>query len=275
MSTVRPPSRSGAPGVGAFLSGPLRHLLCFIAVGALIVSSGCSAGSDEAVDPAVKESGSPVPDTSSAPASPSAPPDGGGDRVAHYEQVVAAIPDPESITLLVVAGADRAEVAQVLGVDLQAPIEDAWAGELTMTGWALLDVPGGVLGFEPTGYGDPALGALRRLSADGRAAAVARTNIDAIERFGAARGGALVFDDDEYVYIEDPARVPAELRPLFDLVWDDLEGDLVVGPDSFAVALAMGEVVTGVVLTAEDIAAVTEAQLYAAPSLVYAGTDGG
>jgi hypothetical protein len=34
-------------------------------------------------------------------------------------------------------------------------------------------------------------------------------------------------------------------------------------------------VVTGVVLTAEDIAAVTEAQLYAAPSLVYAGPDGG
>ena len=55
--------------------------------------------------------------------------------------------------------------------------------------------------------------------------AVVRHNIQAHLRFGAARDGELVFDDDEYLYVEDPSSVPAELRPLFDLVWVDLDLD--------------------------------------------------
>lgn len=67
--------------------------------------------------------------------------------------------------------------------------------------------------------------------------------------------------------------VPAELRALFDLVWDDLSGEDEVdggGPDSTAVALAMSEVVTGVIVAAADVEEVGEATYFEAPALVYA-----
>ncbi|WGX95446.1 DUF6461 domain-containing protein [Nocardioides sp. L-11A] len=199
--------------------------------------------------------------------------DGGDDRVAYYDTVVDALPDQEAFTVLVVAGATREEVAQALGVDLAAPVDvdDVWDDDET-TGWASIDIAGGVLAVEPTGYGDPALDTLRALSAEGRAAAVLRTNIQAHERFGAARDGELLFDDDEFMYVEDPSIVPAEIRPLFDLVWDDLESDGPIdldGPNPTAVALAMSEVVTGVVVRGDDLAEVGEAQHFKAPSLVY------
>ena len=66
--------------------------------------------------------------------------------------------------------------------------------------------------------------------------------------------------------------MPAELRPLFDLVWDDLSGEGEIdgdGPDSTAVAMAMSEM-TGVTVTAVDVEDVSEATYYEAPSQVYA-----
>jgi len=67
--------------------------------------------------------------------------------------------------------------------------------------------------------------------------------------------GALIFDDHEYIFIDSAARsrVPDELRPLFDLAWIDVDADEVdEDADPTAVALAMAELATGVVLTAED-----------------------
>jgi hypothetical protein len=203
---------------------------------------------------------------------------GNSDRVAYYSAVADALPDEESFTVLVVAGATRDEVAQVLHVDLAQPVDedDIWSDDLDTTGWALIDIPGGVLAVEPTGYGDPALGTLRELSADGRAAAVLRGNIQAHDRFGAARDGELLFDDDEYTFIDNPAVVPQELRALFDLAWVDLEADSdsYDGADPTAVSLAMAEVVTGLTLTRADLADVSEAQYFHGPAQVYADSLG-
>lgn len=189
----------------------------------------------------------------------------------YYDRITEAFPDTESLTVLVVAGATREQVAGILRIDLGTPARDALAED--STGWALVEIPGGVLATEPTGYGDPTCDALRELSSVGSAAAVVRHNIQAHLRFGCARGGELLFDDDEYIYIDDPEVVPADLRPLFDLVWDDLEDgedDFDDGPDPFAVGLAMAELVTGVELTTEHVARVSQADMFEAPTLVYA-----
>jgi len=194
----------------------------------------------------------------------------------YYAQVLGAFPDIEQLTVLVVAGSSRDQVAEILGADLAQTV-DPWDVDVTegQTAWALLDVPSGVLAVERTGYGDPGLGALQQLSARG-SAAVVRGNILAHLRFGCARDGVVLFDDDEYLYVEDPEVVPAELRPLFDLVWDDLESDpedRPDGPDPFAVGLAMGELITGVVVTPEHAAAVAGSTFHPAPAMTY-GLDG-
>lgn len=112
--------------------------------------------------------------------------------------------------------------------------------------------------------------ALRVLTEGDRAAAVVRSNIQAHLRFGGARDGVLVFDDD-YMYLESPDDVLSELRPLFDLAWDDLGSDDADGqaPDGFAVGLAMAELITGVEITAEHGAVIDGLEFFWAPSLVY------
>ena len=180
--------------------------------------------------------------------------------------------DTESLTIVVVAGADRAHVVEVLGIDLRRPQDDPYEDGVDFSGYAILEVPGGVVAHAPTGYADPSVDALVRLSQGGRRAAVVRAHIQAHDRFGCARDGKLMFDDDEYTYIEDPDRMPTELRPLFDLVWDDLADDNNDDErvDGTAVALAMAEVVTGLEVTAEHLRRLTESTYYRAPSLVYA-----
>jgi hypothetical protein len=188
----------------------------------------------------------------------------------YYDDVLEAFSDLESLTILVVAGASRDQVAQALNVDLTEPTGGEWAEEYTS--WGLVEVPGGVVGIETSGYGDPTLGALRELSASGRAAAVVRSNIDGQIRFGCARDGELLYDNDEYIYAEDISDVPAEVRSLFELAWDDLEDEDEDddGPSALAVGLAMAEVVTGIELTAEQVAEVEAAEFFKAPTLVYA-----
>jgi hypothetical protein len=194
----------------------------------------------------------------------------------YYERVAGALLDTESLTVLTVAGKSREQVAAAIDVDLGQSLhsEDlVEAGDIDRTAWAIVEVPGGALAIETTGYGDPTRGALRALSEGGGAAAVVRHNIQAHLRFGCARDGDLLFDDDEYMYIEDPNVVPAVLRPLFDLAWDDLDDEVAgEGPDGFAIGLAMAELVTGVEVTADGAARVSQAETFAAPSLVYAGS---
>jgi len=190
----------------------------------------------------------------------------------HYEDVIedSGI-DTESLTLVVASDASREEVAEALGIDLSTRQDVSDLPE-DLSGYALLEVAGGVLALEPTGYADPSLEALRRLSAPSRAVAVVRSNIQAHTRFGAARDGEVVFDAHQYTFVDDLDTVPAELRPLFDLAWVDPE-DVDADPeaDDVAVGLAMAEVVTGVALTAADLSAVWAQPFFRAPSLVYGG----
>lgn len=191
--------------------------------------------------------------------------------VEFYEHVSSAFPDTESLTILVASGVTREDVLAGLGADLSDRVEDSWDAGERFTAWAAINVPGGVLAVELTGYGDPSLPSLAALSKAG-ASAVVRSNVQAHYRFGCARAGKVVFDDDEFVYV-DPAGVPADLRPLFDAAWTDLgdeDGLDDERADPFATGLAMAELVTGVELTEDLVAAVLESDFFSAPSLRYA-----
>jgi Family of unknown function (DUF6461) len=195
----------------------------------------------------------------------------------HYADVSEGFLDTESLTVLFAAGASVAEVAAALDVDLDTSKDlDDVLGDMHATAWSLLAVPGGVLAVEPTGFGDPTRAALVELSRDGRAAAVVRNNVLAHLRFGCARDARLLFDDNEYMYVPDPAGVPAELRPFIDLVWqkigdeDDEPRDDEEGPDGFPVALAMAEKVTGVAVTYQNVETIQSADYHPAPTLRYA-----
>jgi hypothetical protein len=197
-----------------------------------------------------------------------------------YIELVAAFPDTESLTVLTVASVTRDQVAAQLDVDLSTPVdEDIWADNEHVTAWALLEVPGGVLAVELSGFGDPSnadLAALSALPALPGGSAVTRSNVLAHYRFGCARNGELLFDDDEFIFTDRPEAVPAELRPLFDLVHDDLsdedsenDGEDDDTPPPFAVGLAMAEAITGVEITAAHISGVYESGFFAGPSQRY------
>src|SRR4051812_301916 len=179
--------------------------------------------------------------------------------VEYYQQVLSAFPDSECLTILVASGLARDAVLAALGADLSSPAEDAWDTTVRSTAWAAIEVPGGVLAVEMTGYGDPSLRTLATLSKDG-SAAVVRSNIQAHYRFGCARAGEVVFDDDEFTYV-DRASVPTELRELFDNARVDLDDeDDDVSEDPLPTGLAMAELVTRVELTEDLVAAVLEAE---------------
>ena len=167
----------------------------------------------------------------------------------------------DGTTVLLARGATIAEVVQVLGgvPPDTVPAHEREGDKFLWTTYTLAAIDAGVIATEDTGYADPANSALLSLSQGGRAATVVRSNIQAHVRFAAARDGELVFDDDEYTFIEDRMRVPDELRALFDLAWVDLDDDdhEPVEEDSIAVGLAMAEVITGRRLTAEDAAKLT------------------
>jgi hypothetical protein len=191
----------------------------------------------------------------------------------HYQAVLEDGPyDDESLTILVVTGATQQEVAGTLGVDLAVePTQWPQAEDTATSDYAFADLDGGVLAIEISGYADPSLETLRVLSRGGRSAAVVRDNIQAHLRFGCARGGEIVFDDGDFLYLEDPERVPSELRALFATVWIDDANDAADGSDPVAVALAMAEVVTGLNLTVEDLERAADSGYRPSPSRVYPG----
>jgi len=183
------------------------------------------------------------------------------ERVEHYSEICEEL-DFEELTVLVVAGASVEDVRAVVLAEAGLGADDD-VNDDEVSFYGFVDVDGGVLAMEHTGYADPTVAALLRLSAGGRSAAVVRDNIQAHLRFGAARDGALLFDDDEFTFIDaaERSRVPDELRPLFDLAWVDVDSDDEVDDDEgnpIAVALAMAEAVTGVVLTADDVERVAD-----------------
>jgi hypothetical protein len=149
-------------------------------------------------------------------------------------------------TWLVVAPMTVEEAkAVLLGPDPQLADKRGFAGG-DSSAYAFLQVGDGVVAHEDTGFADPPKRLLAALSRDGGTAAVATDNIEAMTRFGYARDGEVVFDDYEYAFVEDLEEVPAEVRDLARLAWEDLDGPMVQTADWFSVAMAMGEKVTGV-----------------------------
>lgn len=172
---------------------------------------------------------------------------------AHYEQLLQHLPTTE-LSYLVVAGATRAEVGEVIesghSPDLAGPQGDE------VDTWSIVEVEGGVLAVELSGYGDPTAQALSRLSEAGRAAAVVRDNVQGRLRFGCARNGEVLFDEDEFLFIEDPTRVPSEIRSIFHAVWDGRAEDsesaeAAIAP--FAAGMQMAGTFTGLTVTVSDI----------------------
>ena len=184
----------------------------------------------------------------------------------YYDELMDSLGDPESLTVLVVAGASRDAVARALEVDLHEPVCHPWDSkrDSDYAAWALVEIDGGVLGVEYTGYGDPSVDALQAMSRDGAAAAVVRSNIEAHVRFGCARDAELLFDAHELMDVDEPEDAPTELRAL---LHHDRDDD---GSDDFAVALAMAEVVTGLELSYDEALLVNAAQFFRGPSMVYA-----
>ncbi|WP_395691383.1 DUF6461 domain-containing protein [Nocardioides sp.] len=179
--------------------------------------------------------------------------------------------DWESVTYLIVTGTTPEQVAATVGVDLADSVEEGYIDDVDYSAYALAAVGGGaVVAFEGTGYADSSNTVLATLSEGGRVAAVVRSNIQGHNRFGYAIDGELVFDDDEYTYIDDPDTFPTELRHLFDLVYDDLDGDEFDGEhDPIAVGLAMAEIVTGIALTVEDLMRAAEGGWFRTSALTY------
>jgi hypothetical protein len=161
-------------------------------------------------------------------------------------------------TTLVVRGRSVDEVVEALGgVPADSLDEDELYGEEPVWAvYALVAIEGGVVATEGTGYADPPNAVLTTLSEGGRAAAVVRDNIQAHGRFGYARDGELLFDDDEWRFLAGRDSVPDEVRALFDLGWLDLADDDSEPPeeDTTVVGLAMAEVATGLRLTSADMA---------------------
>lgn len=193
----------------------------------------------------------------------------------HYESVLDNAPfDHESFTVLVARGVDQAAVAAALRIDTTVTPGSDWDAVDERTAYALADLPDGVVAVELTGYGDPSLRALEELTRDGGSAGVVRSNIQAHYRFGCARDGRVLFDDDEYTWVDDHDRVPEELRELFLAAWDDPDDESDDAEDhALAIGLAMCEVITGVQLTAEHLHQAMANGFRPAPSLTYVGGD--
>lgn len=180
--------------------------------------------------------------------------------------------DMESLTVLLVAGGTRESVLSALGADPERMDNSFDLDMEKYSAYAVAEVDGGVIAIEHSGYADPTNDALVQLSRGGGSAAVARSNIQAHERFGCARDGVLVFDEHEYTFIEreEKERVPPELRSLFDLAWVDLDDDDAESEHTgVVVGVAMAMTFTGVRVTVEDLERAEASGYYRVRSLVY------
>lgn len=181
--------------------------------------------------------------------------------------------DTESLTVLLVAGANWEDIAVALHVDLDAePSDDDRRTESETSAYAFAEIVGGVLAIEHSGYADPSLDALRQITLNGGMAAVVRSNVQGRYRFGCARDGQVVFDENDYIFCENPGQVPSELRSLLDSVWVDLDADDDEDDadlDPFVVGLAMAETYTGLRFRSGDIKRAAAAGFRPAPARLY------
>ena len=122
--------------------------------------------------------------------------------------------------------------------------EQLLSGEFS--GYSVIQVGDGIVAYEDTGFADPPKRLLAALSEGGGASAVATDNIEAMTRFGYARDGKVVYDNYEYAFADSLDEIPAEVRDLARLAWEDPEGPMVATASWSKVAMAMSEKVTGV-----------------------------
>src|SRR6476661_2173942 len=158
--------------------------------------------------------------------------------------------DDESLTVLLVRGGTKAEVVRILGADATASTDEF--PDLDDEDWSAY--------------------ALAEVATLGGAAAVARSNIQGHERFGCARDGVVLFDADEFMYVDagDKEAVPAELRPMFDSAWVDLSAEDDADTDvSGYVAFAMAVAHTGVVVTGDDLSRAVQEGYHRVRNLSY------
>lgn len=194
-----------------------------------------------------------------------------------YEMLSAAHLNSESLTYLVVAGGTRESVLSALGADMDHPITDVSHLDFdNFSAYAVAEVKNGVVAIEHSGYADPSPRALALMSTGGRVSAVARSNIQADERFGCARDGVLVFDSNAFAFVdrEERQQVPPELASLFDSAWVDLDEDddgVDDQSDLAAVftAMAMATEFTGVSATAHDLQRAKDGGYYRVRTLTY------
>lgn len=112
--------------------------------------------------------------------------------------------------------------------------------------YSIVQVGDGVVAWESTGFADPPTRVLADLSRGGATSAVVTENIEAMTHFAYARDGKVVFDELEYAFVDDIDQIPAEVRDLARLAWDDLEGPMVETASPSDAGMAMAEKVTGV-----------------------------
>lgn len=184
--------------------------------------------------------------------------------------------DEESLTYLVVAGGTRSSVGAALGAELGTVVGVDDVDFEEFSAYAFAEVDGGVVALEHSGYADPGTAALALMSAEGGAAGVVRDNIQGHVRLGCARDGVLVFDSDDYPFVEreEKAEVPAELLALFDTAWVDLddEGDSEDdGTSGLLVGMAMVAAFTGVTVTVDDLRRATDAGYHRVRTGAYPG----
>jgi hypothetical protein len=196
------------------------------------------------------------------------------DPISYEAMFESAGIDGESLSVVLVRDGTRAKVLDLLGAEAETngqhdPVEDD-----DYSAYALAEVQGGVIAFEHTGYADPSPRVLAALSELGGAAAVTRSNIQAHERFGCATDGVLVFDADEFMYVEEDEKdaLPRELLPMFESVWVDLGDDGDDGDHEDAggfVGYAMAAKHTGVVVTSDDLRRAVQQGYHRVPTLTY------
>lgn len=156
-------------------------------------------------------------------------------------------------------------IERLLGPDPEIITEEQLQETADASAYTFVQVGDGVVAHEPTGFSDPSGRLLARLSRGGVTSAVTTGNIESMTRFGYARDGRVVFDDDEYAFVPDLRRIPREVRDLAALAWVDLEAEAPEGlTDWVAVGLAMCDKVTGVRLP--EPGAEADSELYAVPT---------
>lgn len=151
----------------------------------------------------------------------------------------------EAGCVTVATAATRGAVAAAFGADLSAPTPEAHGDGVQLYA-SFLEVGGAQVVVEDNGFRGNDDSVLVRVSDGGRAAS-AFWNVDGVTRFGCARDGRLLFNQ-EFSLLDRWPGLPADLVPLAERAAGEGAQEHIA-----AIALAMVEQFTGVRVTAEHV----------------------